>query len=87
MRAHYARLQIFERAQILDDIAPGIVEEQLAILGAADRDNPFEFIAILEQIVDGLSNAAPGIIVIFGRGGFSFSCLGIALLTLCRAGK
>src|SRR5258705_10501807 len=58
MRAHDTCFQIFKRAQVFDNIAAGIVEEQLAVLGAPDRDNPFELIAILEQIVDGLSDAA-----------------------------
>src|SRR5258708_24460171 len=58
MRAHDTRFQVFQRAQVFDDIAAGVVEEQLAVLGAPDRDNPFELIAILEQIVDGLSDAA-----------------------------
>jgi hypothetical protein len=57
MRAHDTRLQVFQRAQVFDDVAAGVVEEQLAVLGAPNRDNPFEFIAILEQIVDGLSDA------------------------------
>ena len=58
MRAHDTRFQVFQRAQVFDDVAAGVVEEQLAVLGAPDRDNPFELIAILEQIVDGLSDAA-----------------------------
>ena len=57
VRAHDTRFQIFQRAQVFDDIAAGIIKEQFAVLGASDRDDPFELIAILEQIIDGLSDA------------------------------
>src|SRR5712691_7461774 len=57
MGADDARLQVLESAQVLNDIAAGIVEEQLAVLGAPHSDDPFEVVAILEQIVDGLRHA------------------------------
>ena len=58
MSAHDARLEVLQRPKILDDIAAGVVEEQFSVLRPADRDYPFELIAILEQIIDGLSYAA-----------------------------
>src|SRR5215470_8666007 len=57
MRAHDARLQVLERAQILNDVTAGIIEEQFPVLGPADRDDPFEIVAVLKQIVDGLSHS------------------------------
>src|SRR5207245_2872213 len=57
MRADDPSLQIFQRAQVFDDIAAGVIEKKLTVLGAADRDNPFEVIAVFEQIVDSLGNA------------------------------
>src|ERR1700737_2168635 len=58
MSAHDARLEILERAQILDDIAAGIVEKQLTIFRAADCDYPLEIVPVLQQIIDGLRHAA-----------------------------
>src|SRR5262245_3145287 len=59
MGAGDAFLQILERAQVLDDVAAGIIEEDLAVLVAPYRDQPIELVAILEQVVDGLGDPAP----------------------------
>src|SRR4030095_475034 len=58
--ARYPLLQVLERPEVLHDVAAGVVEEDLAVLVPADRHQPLEVIAILEQIVDGLSHAATG---------------------------
>jgi len=57
MGADYPRLKVLESPQVFDDIAAGVIEEKFAILGAPDRDYPFEVIAIFEQVIDGLGNA------------------------------
>ena len=57
MRPHDARLEIFESAKILDDIAAGIIKEQLAIFGATDGNDPFQIVAVFKQVVNRLSNA------------------------------
>src|SRR5215469_1433257 len=58
MRAHDSRLQIFQRAEILDDVAASVIEEQLAVLRTPDRDDPFEVVPVLKQIVDCLCHPA-----------------------------
>src|SRR5580704_8193944 len=58
MSAHDARLQVLQSAQILDDVAASVIEEQFPILGAADRNDPFEIVPIFQQIIDGLRNSA-----------------------------
>jgi hypothetical protein len=78
--AHDSCLQIFKRAKVFDNIAAGVVEKKLAVLGAADGDDPLEIVPVFKEIVDGLGDARPGIIVIFGRATFSFSCLGMCLI-------
>ncbi len=80
VRAYDARLQVFQGAQILDDVTAGVIEEQLAILGAADRDYPFEIIPIFEQIVDGLRHSPTRNYRDLWTGELFFSCLGIALI-------
>lgn len=55
-----ARLQVFKRTQVLDDITPGIVEEQLAVLGPSDCNDPFKIVAVFKQIIDRLGNAPAG---------------------------
>jgi hypothetical protein len=57
MRADNPCLQVLESPQVFDDIPAGVIEEEFAILGAPDRDNPFEIVAVFEQIIDGLGNA------------------------------
>ena len=52
-----ALLQILERSKVLDDIATGVVEEDLPVLVSADRHEPLELVTILEEIVDRLSNS------------------------------
>src|SRR5215470_2921743 len=52
-------LQVLERAEVFDDVAAGVVEEDLAVLVAPDRDQPFEIVAIFEEVVDRLADAAP----------------------------
>src|SRR5258708_38043332 len=52
MSAHAPRLKIRGGAEVPDDTPAGVIEEQLAILGAAHRDYPFEVVTVLEQIVD-----------------------------------
>src|SRR6266436_2668689 len=39
------------------DTGGDIVEKQLAVLGTANRDEPFEIVPVLKQIIDGLGNA------------------------------
>jgi len=58
VRSNNPRFEVFERAQIFNDIAPGIVEKQLAIFGATDRDNPFQIVAIFKQVIDRLGHAS-----------------------------
>src|SRR6516165_7531930 len=48
-----AFLQVLEGAEVLDDVAARVVEEDLAVLVAADGDQPLEIVPVLEQIVDG----------------------------------
>ena len=60
MSSHDPGFQIFEGAEIFDDVAAGIVEEQLTVLGTADSNDSFEIIPIFEQVVDSLSHAASG---------------------------
>jgi hypothetical protein len=55
--AHDTCLQVFKRAKVLNDVAAGVIEEQFAILRTPDSDNPFEIVAVFEQIIDGLGNA------------------------------
>src|SRR4029453_8530266 len=55
-----ALLQVLECAEILDDVAARVVEEDLALLVAAAGAKPLEVVAILEQVVDGLGDAPPG---------------------------
>src|SRR5262249_14840540 len=55
-----ALLQILGGAEVLDDVAARVVEEDIAVLVAADGAQPLEIVPILEQIVDGLRDAAPG---------------------------
>src|SRR4029453_4376801 len=56
--ARDALLQVLERPEVLDDVAAGVVEEDLAVLVPADRHQPLEVIAILEQIVDEIGRAS-----------------------------
>jgi hypothetical protein len=60
MGANNPRLQVLERAEVFHNVAASIVEEQLAALGASDRYDPFEIVAIFKQIVDRLSHTATG---------------------------
>src|SRR5262249_54508854 len=53
-------LQGLESPEGLDDVAARVVEENLPVLVSADRDQPLEIVAVLEQIVDGLRDAASG---------------------------
>ena len=57
---HDTRLQVFKCPQVFDDVAASIIEEQFAILGAPDRDNPFKIVPVFKQIIDGLGNATAG---------------------------
>src|SRR5262249_17440408 len=57
VRARDALLQVLERTQVLDDVAAGVVEEDLAVLVGPAGDQPPEVRAVLEQIVDGLRDA------------------------------
>src|SRR5262249_52776090 len=60
MRPGDALLQVLERAKVVDDVPARVVEEDLAVLVAADGDQPLEVVPVLEEIVDGLRHAAPG---------------------------
>jgi hypothetical protein len=55
--SHYACLQVFERAEVFDDVAAGIIKKQLTIFSAPDCDNPFKIVPVLKQIIDSLGNA------------------------------
>src|SRR5690242_8266672 len=57
MRAGDALFQVLERPEVLDDVAAGVVEEDLAVFVATDRHQPLEVVTILEQVVDGLADA------------------------------
>ena len=72
--------KVLERAEILDDVAAGVIEEQLAVLRAADRDDPFEIVPVFKQIIDGLRHPAARDNRNLRPGSFSFSCLGIFLI-------
>src|SRR5262245_46597936 len=56
VRPSDAFFQVLERAEILDDVAAGVVEEDLAFLIATHGDQPVELVSVLEQVVDGLRN-------------------------------
>src|SRR5207245_3032438 len=55
-----ALLQLLVRPECFDDVAARIVEEDLAALVPADRHEPLEVVAVLEEIVDGLADPAAG---------------------------
>src|SRR5207249_6738402 len=56
--ARDALLQVLERPEVFDDVAPGVVEEDLATLVPADGHEPLEVVPILEEVVDGLAHPA-----------------------------
>src|SRR5215470_12680208 len=53
-------LDIRKSAQILNDVPACVVEEEIALVIAADGDEPLQLIAILEQIVNRLVSAFAG---------------------------
>ena len=56
MSARDAFLEIVQGAQVLDDVATGVVEENLAVLVTADRHQPLKLVAVLKQLVYRLRN-------------------------------
>src|ERR1051325_11278116 len=54
MRSGDALLQVFQCAQIFDDITAGVVKENLSVFVAPHRYQPIELVPIFEQIVDRL---------------------------------
>jgi hypothetical protein len=47
-------------AQVLNDIAAGIVKENVALFISSDRDEPFEFVTIFQEIIDRLVRSFAG---------------------------
>src|SRR5262249_27624226 len=72
-------LQVLEGAEVLDDVAAGVVEEDPAVLVAADRHQPLEVVAVLEEVVDGLADPPARDDRDLGSGGL------LALLRHCTA--
>ena len=75
MRPDDAFLDVFQRAEIFDDVAAGVVEENIAVLVPANGHQPFQFVTVFQQVVDRLVGAFAGDNGYLGVGGFSYIAL------------
>src|SRR6185369_10851124 len=74
---HDSFFDIFDGSEILDDVAAGVVEKDIAFVVAANGDQPLQLVSVFEQIIDRLVGAFAGDDGYFGFGGLS--CLGHAV--------